>query len=141
MKTKIVLLVLIFNFSSCNSFFQLHSDNDLTELLENEIYRNQEKVDFTKITDFDWDELLIAAPYCDIKGYEKSLNVDLSNIRENGICSLDDFNLLVFIKEGKSIKISELPRTSGDFTDYKVLISKSKAIFFKDEKGLLKLSK
>jgi hypothetical protein len=76
-----------------------------------------------------------------MKDYEKSLNVGLSNVIENGIRFLDDFNLLVFIKAGKSIKISELPRTNGDFSVYKVLISKAKVIFVKDEKGLLKLSK
>ena len=65
----------------------------------------------------------------------------MSNIKENGIRSSDNFNLLVFIKVGKSDKISQLSRAYGDFNDYEILIPKSKAIFVKDKKRVLKLSK
>ncbi|MFV8345585.1 hypothetical protein [Flavobacterium sp. ZB4P13] len=141
MKTKIFLLLLIFNFASCNYLFQLKSDNNLTKLLEKEINSNPEKIKFVKITDFEWDTLLILEPYSWIEKHEKSLNVDMSNIRENGIRLSDSFNLLVFIKDGKSVKISQLSRANGDFNDYEILIPKAKAIFVKDQKRLLKLSK
>ena len=61
----------------------------------------------------------------------------MSNIKENGIRSSDNFNLLVFIKVGKSVKISQLSRAYGDFNDYEILIPKAKAIFVKDQKGYL----
>jgi len=113
----------------------------LTKLLIKEINSNPEKIKFVKSTYFEWDTLLLLELYSWIEKHKKSLNVDMSNISENGIRLSDSFNLLVFIKDGKSEKISQLLRTNGDFNAYEILIPKAKAIFVKYQKRVLKLSK
>ena len=50
-------------------------------------------------------------------------------------------NLLVFIKNNKSIKIAELSRKNGDFKDYKIVIDSKSAIFEKDNKAIIALKK
>jgi hypothetical protein len=119
----------------------LNSDKDLTKIIEAKIKDNPEKISLSNIEDLDYDKLLILEPYSNIEKTEKSLNVDLSNISENNIHSLDDINLLVFLKNNKSIKISELSRLNGDFGEYKILTNKEDANFEKNEKGILTLIK
>ena len=139
MKTKVLSLLIIWSLTACNNLFQLNSDKDLTKIIEAKIKDNPEKISLSNIEDLDYDKLLILEPYSNIEKTEKSLNVDLSNISENNIHSLDDINLLVFLKNNKSIKISELSRLNGDFGDYKILINKEDANFEKNEKGILTL--
>jgi hypothetical protein len=141
MKTKVLSLLIIWSLTACNNLFQLNSDKDLTKIIEAKIKDNPEKISLSNIEDLDYDKLLILEPYSNIEKTEKSLNVDLSNISENNIHSLDDINLLVFLKNNKSIKISELSRLNGDFGDYKILINKEDANFEKNEKGILTLIK
>ena len=141
MKTKLLSLLIIWSLTACNNLFQLNSDKDLTKIIEAKIKDNPEKISLSNIEDLDYDKLLILEPYSNIEKTEKSLNVDLSNISQNNIHSLDDINLLVFLKNNKSIKISELSRLNGDFGDYKILINKEDANFEKNEKGILTLIK
>ena len=141
MKTKVLSLLIIWSLTACNNLFQLNSDKDLTKIIEAKIKDNPEKISLSNIEDLDYDKLLILEPYSNIEKTEKSLNVDLSNISENNIHSIDDINLLVFLKNNKSIKISELSRLNGDFGDYKILINKEDANFEKNEKGILTLIK
>ena len=141
MKTKVLSLLIIWSLTACNNLFQLNSDKDLTKIIEAKIKDNPEKISLSNIEDLDYDKLLILEPYSNIEKTEKSLNVDLSNISQNNIHSLDDINLLVFLKNNKSIKISELSRLNGDFGDYKILINKEDTNFEKNEKGSLTLIK
>ena len=141
MKTKVLSLLIIWSLTACNNLFQLNSDKDLTKIIEAKIKDNPEKISLSNIEDLEYDKLLILEPYSNIEKTEKSLNVDLSNISQNNIHSLDDINLLVFLKNNKSIKISELSRLNGDFGDYKILINKEDANFEKNEKGSLTLIK
>ena len=139
MKTKVLSLLIIWSLTACNNLFQLNSDKDLTKSIEAKIKDNPEKISLSNIEDLDYDKLLILEPYSNIEKTEKSLNVDLSNISENNIHSIDDINLLVFLKNNKSIKISELSRLNGDFGEYKILTNKEDANFEKNEKGILTL--
>jgi hypothetical protein len=141
MKTKVLSLLFILSLTACNKLFQLNSDNNLTKIIEAKIKDNPQKISLSNIENLDYDKLLILEPYSNIGKTEKQLNVDLSNIIENNIHSLDDINLLVFLKKNKSIKISELSRLNGDFGDYKILINKEDANFEKNEKGVLTLIK
>ncbi len=60
---KIILLILIATLSSCNSFFQLSSDKDLTGKINSEYLKVKKPIDLTKITDFEWDNYIILIPY------------------------------------------------------------------------------
>lgn len=94
----------------------------------------------TKLNSFEWNELLILGPYSVIDNVEKELNLNLENIRENGIEYNDSINLLIFLKDGKSVKISEVSRGIGDFTNLTQIVEKSKAKFVKTENGHNKLA-
>lgn len=138
---KLIEIVIIFlTLFSCQNLNQLSSDKTLTEKIEEEFKSEMEIIDLTELNSFDWNELLILGPYSVIDSIEKELNLDLENIRENGIEYSDSINLLIFLKDGKSVKISEVYRGIGDFMSVKQIIEKSKAKFVKTEIGHFKLA-
>jgi len=139
MRKLIGIGILFLTFFSCQYLTQLSSDNTLTEKIEAEFKTESEITDLTKLNSFEWDELLILGPYSVIDNVEKELNLDLENIRENAIEYSDDINLLIFLKGGKSIKISEVSRGIGDFTNLQQIIEKDKAKFVKTKDGQNKL--
>jgi hypothetical protein len=138
---KVLFLLLILGLASCKDLSQLNSNDDLTKIIETKIRNNPKKISLSNIENLDYDALLILEPYSNIEETEKELNIDLSNILENNIHSLDRINLLVFLKNSKSKYISELPRINGDFEDYKIIIKKENANFEKNEMGILTLMK
>ncbi len=141
MKKVILLILLTMNLYSCRYLSQLNSDKELTKNIEKKIKENPKKIDLTEIENFDYDQLLILEPYSNIEKIEYELKIDLSNISENPIHSLDGINLIVLLKKNKSIKISELNRANGDFKNYKVVINRKNALFEKNEKGIITLIK
>ena len=133
---KLIIIGIIFSsLFSCEYLNQLSSDNSLTEKIESEFKSELEIIDLKNLNEFDWDNLLILGPYSVVDNIEKELNLNLENIRENGIEYDDSINLLVFLKNGKSIKISEVSRGIGDFSNLRNLISKESAEFIKTENG------
>jgi hypothetical protein len=137
MKKIFILLTTLLFMTSC----QLKSDKFLTKIIETKIKDNPTKIDLTLIDKLDYDKLLILEPYSNIEKTQTELNVDLSNINGNQIHLSDGINLLVFLKNNKSIKISELNRKNGDFEDYKVFINRENALFEKDKNGIITLAK
>ena len=124
---------------SCQYFNSLSSDNALNEKIETKFKSDSEIIDLTELNSFQWNKLLILGPYSIIDNIEKEMNLDLENIRENGIEFSDSKHLLIFIKDGKSIKISEVSRSIGDFTNLAQVIKKDRAKFIKTENGQNKL--
>ena len=137
MKKIFTLLMTLLIITSC----QLKSDKSLTKIIETKIKDNPTKIDLTSIDKLDYDKLLILEPYSNIEKTQTELNVDLSNINGNQIDLSDRINLLVFLKNNKSIKISELNRKNGDFEDYKVFINRENALFEKNKNGIIILAK
>ena len=137
MKKIIISLLTLMILTSC----QLNSDKELTKILETQIKENSQKIDLSKIEALDYDELIILEPYSNIEKIQTELNLDLSNISKNQIYHSDFINLVVFLKKNKSIKISELDRNIGDFTDYKVLIKRESASFYENDQQKIELEK
>lgn len=137
MKKIFTLLMTLLIITSC----ELKSDKSLTKIIETKIKDNPSKIDLTSIDKLDYDKLLILEPYSNIEKTQTELNVDLSNINGNQIDLSDRINLLVFLKNNKSIKISELNRKNGDFEDYKVFINRENALFEKNKNGIIILAK
>lgn len=117
---KIFLIIFIGTLTSCNFFFQLRSDKNLTEKINSKYLEEKKPINLTKITDFDWDNYLVIGCYQNVEQVAKKHKVDLSNISENGIRSSDWFILLVFIKDKKSIKICEV-KMDTKFDENKLL--------------------
>lgn len=67
--------------------------------LESEKY-----IDFSKVTNFHWDEMMIFTPYSDINEYFKKVDID------NSIKYRDDIYSIVFIENNKIIKMVNLDR-------------------------------
>ncbi|TKC08281.1 hypothetical protein FA048_14085 [Pedobacter polaris] len=141
MKKVLLLLALILTLSYCNYTSQLTTDEGLTKIIEAKINSNPKEIDLSTIDDFDYDKLLILEPYSSIGQIEDELHIHLSNINENKIKLSDGINLLVFLKNDKSIKISELDRKNGDFDTYKVIIDRKNAIFEKNVNSKITLKK
>lgn len=118
-----MILIVLF---SCQYHNQLSSDNALTKRIETEFKTESEVIDLTQLNSFEWNELLILGPYCVIEHIEKDLDLDLDNIRGNRIEYSDDINLLIFLNNGNSVKISEISRGIGDFTDLQRIIERDR---------------
>ena len=130
-KTIIVILIIT---TSCSWFNQIKSDEKTVESLKKLFKIDSENIDLTDFGDFEWDNLIILGPYYRIEQVEKELDLDLSNIRENGIRHDDRINLIVFINKSKSIKIAEISREFGDYKPEGELIKKENARFKKIER-------
>lgn len=135
MKKLIGIGIIFLTLFSCQYLNPLHSNNTLTEKIEAEFNSDLEIIDLTELNSFEWNELLVLGPYSVIDNVEKELNLDLENIRENGIEYSDSINLLIFLKDGKSVKISEVSRGIGNFVNLGQIIKKEKAKFMKTENG------
>ena len=107
---KLIIVGIIFStLFSCEYLNQLSSDNSLTEKIETEFKSKSEIIDLKSLNEFDWDNLLILGPYSIVDNIEKELNLDLENIRENGIEYDDSINLLVFLKN----ELNEIAVSAG----------------------------
>ena len=124
---------------SCEYLFQLENDEILKDKIETELSSQSGKVDLAKMTDFEWDSLIILGPYSQIEKIEEELNLNLSNIRQNGIQHSDSYNLIVFLKDKKSVNIVELSRAMSPGGNGKTVISKEKSIFLKENDGTVRL--
>lgn len=101
---KIIFFIFIATFTSCNSFFQLSVDKELTEKINLEYLKEKKPIDLTKITDFKWDNYIVIGPYQIPQEVGKKYKLDLSNISEYETAD-DSKSLLIFLKNRKSIKI------------------------------------
>jgi len=129
----IILIFLI----SCQYSFQLKNDVFLTEKIESVLKFDNGKIDFSQLNDFEWDNLIILGPYSTIEEIGEKLNLNLKNISKNGIKYSDYYDLIVFLKNNKSVKIVELKKAMQPI---RTIINKEKSLFVTDSVGILKLT-
>ena len=137
MKKNIVIGILSFSIISCGYLFQLENDKILTEKIEAELYSKNKIIDFAKVADFEWDALIILGPYSQVEEIEEELNLNLINIRQNGIEYSDFYDLVVFLKDKKAIRIIELKRAMSPVS---TIIDKEKSSFIKGNDGIVRLA-
>lgn len=99
---KILTAILLFTLIAC----KLQNDKALSDKIYNDI-KTSKQLDLKKISDFEWDAILILEPYSDPEKIGKEINVDLSNINDD-IKSSDDYNLLIFLKDKEAVKTCEV---------------------------------
>ena len=75
MKKIIGIGILFFFLTSCGYLFQLENDKKLAEKIETELNSENGTVDFAKVTDFEWDSLIILGPYSVVDEIEKEFNL------------------------------------------------------------------
>ncbi len=137
MKKAIGIKDLFISIISCGYLFQLENDEKLAKKIENKLYSENGAVDFAKMTDYDWDSLIILGPYTTIENIEKEFDLNLANIRQNGIHYSDYYDLVVFLKDKKSVKIIELKRA---INSQRKIIKKEESKFKTGENGIIKLT-
>jgi hypothetical protein len=130
MKKRILILIFC-GLLSCDS--QLEVDQVLQEKVENEL-KNKSRVNFAVLTDFEWDQMTTLGPYSDVEKMADSLELDLRNIRNNGIQHSDYYTLVIFLNHKKSVRIIEPTKR---FDRSGVIIPKSESSFRVNKDGLL----
>ncbi|MEX0998234.1 MAG: hypothetical protein WDZ45_14370 [Flavobacteriaceae bacterium] len=117
---KIIFILSLLVFVACKQETKLNSDNELKEIIKKKVTSGQKSLDLRKITEFQWDSLIILTPYINYDKIETQFNTNLSQVRHTSIQSRDDISQLIFFKDGEPIKMIEYPRFPGDFATNKV---------------------
>lgn len=126
MTNKIFILLFTFLWTlyiSCPSDKrpELRTDTLLKEkfaILTNNARKISDTISFRldTLTNFSWDSMFIITPYFSVEYLEKWTKVDLTIIKNAGIESRDEINVLAFVKNGSLVNYVELPRNNGDFS-------------------------
>lgn len=121
-----------------NNSYVMKEDVDLRNLIIETVQRSNE-IDFSKLTNFRWDDMYIFTPYSKPKDILQENNISTYNPKFN-IEINDTINMIGFVKSGKLIKFVELPRIYGgiDLTS-PIKFSKEDAKFniLQDKEGIL----
>ena len=135
MRTVLIYVVGALIFSACSQFRgQLDSSEGLEKLIEAEIEAslsgNMGLVTFSGLGDFQWDQLLILAPYSHLGELEKELGVNLDGLSHFDIDQRNDVALIVFLDGNTPVRVVAYPRSSGDFAEIEpVLIPREHTVF------------
>lgn len=114
MKKKYVLYSFIIMAIVAVSFFAGYNYNRLIEdvSLKNKIIqktKESESIDFSQITDFEWETMYIFTPYSSPQNTFKSEGIKSCNFNFS-IEYLDSINMIAFVKSNKLVDYVELPR-------------------------------
>lgn len=113
MKKKYVVVGFMLSFLCSLVFISVNRLNKIEEdvSLKNAIIKTIEKsneIDFSKITDFEWDKMYIFTPYSSPKDILSEDGISTRNSQFN-IEYLDTINMIGFIKSDKLVAFVELP--------------------------------
>ena len=75
---------------------------------------------------------MIVGPYTVVEDIEKEFDLDLSNIRENGISYSDHYDLIIFLRDRKSVEIVEINKV---VSVQRQILSKADCVFITNEAG------
>ena len=115
-----VQVLLYFTFlTACSSYVRINLDNLLKEKIQDAVISGKEIIDFKEMAEFDWDSLIILAPYSRLDVLEQKYNVDFRPIYHTGIDHRENISLIVFFNEGKIVKMVMYGRYPGDFAENK----------------------
>jgi hypothetical protein len=93
----------------------VYSNEELERGIKEAIASGDDELIVANLTDFQWDSLLILAPYTWIDDCEERFNLDCSPIEHSGIQHLDDRCVIVFLHDGVICEMVESIRHPGDF--------------------------
>ena len=100
--------------------------------LKNEVIKvvqSSKEIDFSKVTNFEWDEIYLFTPYTDSKEILKKDGVKRYNSKLNMEYN-DGINIIAFVNSKKIITYIEINRSDFDFEPIEnSKISKDKSIF------------
>ena len=120
MKNFPLIIILAISIISCSGPEKLESDKSLENSIRQNVLSGKEILNFTELTQFKWDSLIILTPYSDPESLSDKFNVDFSPVEHAGIQHRDDINLIIFFDGGAPTKIVEYPRYPGDFANNEI---------------------
>jgi len=127
---NLILIATLIGLFSCGQSERLNTDSELDEKIKEVVTSGQRTLDLRKLTDFEWDSLLILTPYVNSDKIEEEFKINLSRTKHSGIESRDDINQLIFFDNGEPVDMVECPRHPGDFSKNKVeFIKRDNAVF------------
>jgi hypothetical protein len=105
----------------------------ITELTIKSHEDNNVKLEFQKITDFEWDKLYIITPYMPVKDFCKENGIKGVASIDTSIEINDTINLLMFVLDNNVVSYVNFPRNQADFytirTDSKQGFTPKDAVF------------
>ena len=136
MKKKSIVMILVLALTILIGYIWWEYYNSLkvkedTEL-KNEVIKvvqSSKEIDFSKVTNFEWDEIYLFTPYTDSKEILKKDGVKRYNSKLNMEYN-DGINIIAFVNSKKIITYIEINRSDFDFEPIEnSKISKDKSIF------------
>lgn len=115
---------------------QVYSDPTLIPVMEEAIQTALSEPDtpavlsLSRVIDTPWEQVVIFTPYSDPRAIEKEMDIQLDRARHTRINSRDDIHVLLFLREGQTLRMVEYPRSKGDFKlDETTLFEREEAVF------------
>ena len=136
MKKKSIVMILVLALTILIGYiwWEYYNSHKVKEDIElkNEVIKvvqSSKEIDFSKVTNFEWDEIYLFTPYTDSKEILKKDGVKRYNSKLNMEYN-DGINISAFVNSKKIITYIEINRSDFDFEPIEnSKISKDKSIF------------
>lgn len=136
MKKKSIVMILVLALTILIGYiwWEYYNSHKVKEDIElkNEVIKvvqSSKEIDFSKVTNFEWDEIYLFTPYTDSKEILKKDGVKRYNSKLNMEYN-DGINIIAFVNSKKIITYIEINRSDFDFEPIEnSKISKYKSIF------------
>ncbi len=136
MKKKSIVMILVLALTILIGYiwWEYYNSHKVKEdfELKNEVIKvvqSSKEIDFSKVTNFEWDEIYLFTPYTDSKEILKKDGVKRYNSKLNMEYN-DGINIIAFVNSKKIITYIEINRSDFDFEPIEnSKISKDKSIF------------
>lgn len=136
MKKKSIVMILVLALTILIGYiwWEYYNSHKVKEdfELKNEVIKvvqSSKEIDFSKVTNFEWDEIYLFTPYTDSKEILKKDGVKRYNSKLNMEYN-DGINIIAFVNSKKIITYIEINRSDFDFEPIEnSKISKEKSIF------------
>ena len=128
----VVTLISIFIDEIKVAYFQ---NNKISKKIKTQLAKNgDKKIDFSKVTDLDFEQICIFGPYSNNEVANNTLKFKWDIEDKTSIQSRDDIVVLVFINKGKVSEYTEHPRFSGRFCQFSnKCFKKTNSTFLKEK--------
>jgi hypothetical protein len=90
-------------------------DANVSTAIATQVQQNKMPIKIADLTDFKWEKLHVFTPYTPQKSVDRALGFHWQDYQSTGLIASDQFCLLVFVANGKVIKVSEYPVNKGTF--------------------------
>ncbi|MCT4617872.1 MAG: hypothetical protein N4A62_00530 [Marinisporobacter sp.] len=101
----LIVMIVLFHLFTFNHVWQ---DSDLRDTIVESV-QTSSAIDFSKITDFEWDRMYILHPYTPVDMVFEEEGIKIPNNNFN-VEYFESINMLAFIKEDRLVTFVEIPR-------------------------------